>query len=49
MGNQRSVYIPEELWTQLQSFCAKKTEFKISNSAVICRAVKEFLKKENEK
>ncbi len=49
MGNQRSVYIPEELWLQLQSFCAKKTEFKISISAVICRAVKEFLEKENEK
>lgn len=49
MGNQRSVYIPEELWAQLQSFCAKKTEFKISHSAVICRAVKEFLEKENEK
>ena len=49
MGNQRSVYIPDELWTQLQSFSARKTEFKISNSAVICRAIKEFLKKENEK
>lgn len=49
MGSQRSVYIPEELWAQLQSFCAKQTGFKISNSAVICRAVKEFLEKENVK
>lgn len=49
MGNQRSIYIPEELWTQLQSFCLKERDYKISSSAAICRAVREFLKKENEK
>lgn len=49
MGNQRSVYIPDELWAQLQSFCLKERDYKISSSAAICLAIRDFLKKENEK
>lgn len=47
--SQRSVYIPEELWAQLQSFCSKERDYKLSSSAVICQAIRDFLKKENEK
>lgn len=49
MGGQHSIYVPEELWAQLQSFCSKERDYKISSSAAICQAIREFLKKENVK
>lgn len=47
MTNKHSVYIPQELWEKLEQFCEKEQKnYKISTSAVICRAIKELLEKE---
>lgn len=42
--NKHSVYIPAELWEQLQAFCEK--HYNVSYSAVVCRAIQELIKKE---
>ena len=47
MTNKHSVYIPQELWEKLEHFCEKEQgDYKISTSAVICRAIKELIEKE---
>ena len=40
---RHSVYIPADLWEQLQSFCEK--HYNVSCSAVICRAIKELIER----
>jgi hypothetical protein len=42
--NKHGVYIPADLWEQLQDFCEK--HYNVSCSAVICRAIKELIEKE---
>lgn len=42
--NKHGVYIPADLWEQLQAFCEK--HYNVSCSAVICRAIKELIERE---
>ena len=42
--NKHGVYIPADLWEQLRAFCEK--HYNVSCSAVICRAVKELIERE---
>ena len=42
--NRHSVYIPADLWERLQAFCEK--HYNVSCSAVICRAIKELIERE---
>lgn len=39
--NKHGVYIPADLWEQLKAFCEK--HYNVSCSAVICRAIEEFI------
>lgn len=43
--NKHGVYIPADLWEQLKAFCEK--HYNVSCSAVICRAIKELIEREN--
>nr|DAP69830.1 MAG TPA: hypothetical protein [Caudoviricetes sp.] len=42
--NKHGVYIPADLWEQLKAFCEK--HYNVSCSAVICRAIKELIERE---
>ena len=44
--NKHGVYIPSDLWEQLQAFCEK--HYNVSCSAVICRAIKELIEREEQ-
>ena len=42
--NRHSVYIPADLWERLQAFCER--HYTVSHSAVISRAIKELIERE---